>query len=440
MVSGRPGAIAQTDKTTADATSFEWEATNVVALPSEQELPPQWSYNSGVEYYIGDIADYWKALDAAMLAHSRNATNAAALARQLTASAKTKLDEVKAIRDFIAQNIRDGGPSFTELPLSELSDADTTLSDGYGHAADRAILFCAMLSAAGFQPEFVMASGLPSVVGINGVAKSFPLPDDFQSPLVRIKVDGNDYYLNDTDQYSQLGTTGFNGKLAMALADQKMETIHAAENCTDKIETDYAVTLSADGKAQIKVSKYFYGEDYNGAHKSFAEMPPEQRDHYFQEAVSRVAQGARAVSDLTTRFDTYPGLEEFTVELDNYSVVDGNYLYFNLPFVPAFFDTAAGQRSLPLFFADEDEDITRAEIGLPDGYRLTDILPRSEKFTTPGGSQVKITQTSANGKYILTDDFTTKPAIVPADSYPQLLDIQSALGQKSEKTFLLEKE
>ncbi len=65
---------------------------------------------------------------------------------------------MKAIRDFIAKSIRVAGPSFTELPLTELSSADTTLADGYGHLADRAILFHAMLSAAGFQPEFVMAS------------------------------------------------------------------------------------------------------------------------------------------------------------------------------------------------------------------------------------------------------------------------------------------
>jgi hypothetical protein len=67
-------------------------------------------------------------------------------------------------------------------------------------------------------------------------------------------------------------------------------------------------------------------------------------------------------------------------------------------------------------------------------------VPRSEKFTTPGGSQVKITQTSADGKFILTDDFITAPAIIPPGNYPKLLDIQSALGEKSEKTFLLEKE
>ncbi|HTV63486.1 MAG TPA: DUF3857 domain-containing protein [Verrucomicrobiae bacterium] len=440
MTTGKPGIVTEAEKLSDGTTAIEWHATNVPALPSEQELPPDWDYDAGVQYFIGNIAGYWKALNDAMLARAKNSANAAALARQLTASAKTKLDAVKAIRDFIAKNIRSAGPSFTTLPLSGLSDADTTLADGYGHAADCAILYSAMLTAAGFQPEFVLASGLPPVEGIDRVARSFPLPNDFQTPLVRIFLGGDDYYLNDTDQYSQLGTTAFNDKLGVVLATGRMETIRAAKNCGDKTKIVYTVALSTDGTARIKISRYFFGEDYNGAHKFFAELPPEERNHYFQEAVSRVAQGAKAVGGLTTRFDTYPGLEEFTVEWDDYGVVDGKYLYFNLPFTPSFLDTAADQRSLPLFIADENEQIVRAEIELPAGYRETAIVPPSEEFNAPGGSKVRITRTGADGRCIITDDFDTTPAVIAPQNYPKLLDIQSALGEKSEITFLLEKE
>ncbi len=440
MTTGKPGVVTESEKTSYGATTIDWQATNVPALPSEQQLPPDWNYDAGVQYFVGNIADYWRALSDAMLARAKNSTNASTLARQLTMSAKTRFDAVNAIRDFIAQNIRDAGPSFTTLPLTELSDADTTLADGYGHAADRAILYYAMLSAAGFSPEFVMASALPPVKGIDRVARSFPLPGDFQTPLVRISLDGDSYYLNDTDQYSQFGTTGFNDKLAVVLTSQKMEIIRAAKNCGDKTEIVYAVALSTDGTARLKISRYFYGEDYNGAHKFFAELPPEERNHYFQEAVSRVAQGARAVGGLTTRFDTYPGLEEFTVEWNDYGVVDGKYLYFNLPFTPSFLDAPADQRSLPLFIADENEQIVRAEIEWPADYRETGILPRSEEFTAPGGSQVRITCRCADGNCVITDDFHTAPAVIASQNYPKLLDIQSALGQRSEITFLLEKE
>ena len=116
-----------------------------------------------------------------MLARSQNSANAAKLARAIADAAKTKLEAVKAIRNFIAKNIREAGPSFTDLPLSELSDADTTLADGYGHAADRAILFHAMLTSAGFRPEFVMASDLPPIAGITNVAQAISVAGQFRA-------------------------------------------------------------------------------------------------------------------------------------------------------------------------------------------------------------------------------------------------------------------
>lgn len=440
FVSGPRGIVKEHDTANEDGQTFEWQANGVKPLPSEADVPPDWNYQAGVAFYVGNPADYWKALSDAMVEHSQHATNAAALVKQLTASAKTKSDILKAIRDFVAENIRVAGPSFTELPLSELSDADTTLNDGYGHAADCAILYYAMLNAAGFHPEFVMASDLPPVSGLTKVARSFPLPDDFQSPLVKVTMDGQDYYFNDTDQYAHLGTTSSNGKLALALPTQKLFTVHVPRGCANKIETDYAVSLDKDGKAQIEISRWFYGQSYNDNHEFFSELPPEEREHYFQEAVTRIAQGARSVGDLTTKFDTYPGLERFTVKMDNFAVADGKYFYFKLPFTASLFDGLADHRALPLFVPEADENDFRAEIQLPDGYHETGIAPKNEKLVAPGGSEARVTQTDNNGKCVVTEQFDMVPGIIKPRKYSDLLNIQSALGQKSATTFLLEHE
>jgi hypothetical protein len=439
FLSGAKGMIEEQRKTSDRVETVDWQASNVKALPSEPELPPAWTYDPGVQYFIGDPADYWKSVNDAMVTHSKNSSKAAELARQLTGSAKTKLDSVRAIRDFIAKNIRLAGPSFTSLPLRELSDSDTTLSDGYGHLADRAILYYAMLSAAGFQPEFVLASDLPPIASITKIAHTVPLPDDFQMPLVKISVSGENYYLNDTDQYAQLGTTSADANLAVNLADQKIGTIQAAKDCGNKTETDYAISLSDNGHARMKISTHYFGENYNGKHRYFAELPPEERQHYFQEAVSRVAQGARAVGDLTTKFDSYPGLEEFTVDLDDYGVANGKYFYFDMPFSPPFYAAGTGERSLPLFLSEKRERVVRAEIELPSGFVPTDIAPNIGMFTAPGGSRIQITKTTAAGKCVVTERLDAVPAIVSPADYPQLLNIQSTLGRKSEMTFLLER-
>ena len=165
LVSGARGIVHEQNQKEGSRQEFRWQSGKVAALPAETQLPPEWVYSAGVGYFIGKVTNYLNELNETMLERSHRSTNAAELARQLTAKAGNKIEAVKAIRDFVAKSIRAAGPSFTDLPLSELSDADTTLADGYGHAADRAILLHAMLSAAGFQPEFVLVSDLPAIAG-----------------------------------------------------------------------------------------------------------------------------------------------------------------------------------------------------------------------------------------------------------------------------------
>ena len=438
LISGAPGIVREHDKQGGERQEFQWQSEKVAALPAETQLPPEWVYSAGVGYFIGSLTNYLDELNETMLERSHQSTRAAELARQLAAKAGSKIEAVKAIRDFVAKSIREAGPSFTDLPLSELSGADTTLTDGYGHAADRAILLHAMLSAAGFQPEFVLVSDLPAIAGVTNAAMAFPLPESFQMPLVRITLDGGNYYLNDTDQYAQLGTTGSDGKLGVALSSRAWEVIHAAKQCEDGTRTVYTLLLDESGRTRIGVSRWYYGENYNEKHQFFAELPPEERKRYFQETVSAVAQGAQAVGDLTTAFDAYPGHEQFSVIVDNYAVTAGKYLYFNLPFTPSLIPVGADQRALPLLISHGGKNTIRTEIELPPEFRRIVVAPRSEDLAVAGGERANITATKTFGGYVVTDEFETTPAIISPDNYQVMRKVESALSRKSAKVFLLE--
>ncbi|HEY4416132.1 MAG TPA: DUF3857 domain-containing protein [Verrucomicrobiae bacterium] len=438
LLGGAKGLVSENRQTTNEVQAFTWAARDVPALPAETSQPPEWIGTPGVGYFIGDLKAHLRALNTAMLTHARNDTKAAAMAQQLTGSATNKLAAVKAIRDFIATSIRVAGPSFTDLPLSELSDADTTLGDGYGHMADRAILFYAMLNAAGFQPEFVLASDLPPISRIKDVAGSFPLPQYFELPLVRIRVGGETYYLNDTDQYSQLGTTSADENLGLVLASGKMETLHAAKECANRIATTYAVSLADDGKARITIGQSYYGDTYNSKNRYFSELPPEERDRYYQRIVSEVSQGAQPVGDLVTKFDTYPGHEEYTVDVDHYGVVDGKYFYFDVPSMGQLFGPGADHRTLPLYISHGIEGSVRTEVSLPAAFQTRVIEPKSEVLKAPGGTRVDIVRKDAKGHTIITDKFTVVPSIISPKEYPTLLDVESTLGKKSAGLFLLE--
>ena len=439
IVSGSPGMVQEQTRTADGKQVFEWRADKIKALPREQQMPPEWVYLAGVSYFAGNAASYWKDLNQAMLDRAAKSSKAAATARQLSDQTKSKTEAIQAVRDFVAKSIRLAGPSFTDLPLSELSEADTTLADGYGHAADRAILCYAMLKAAGLAPEFVLASGLPPISGITNITSSFPLPQTFQSPLVKVAVDGETYYLNDTDQYARLGTTAHDGRLAIVLSSQATETVRAAKGCDDKMQTVYTLSLTDGGKTQVGISRHYFGTEYNAKRRFFSELPPEERRRYFQELVSGVTQGAQPLGDLTTQFDTYPGIEQFAVQVDNYAVVDGRYLYFDLPFTPSLLPVGADHRTLPLFISRHNESTVRTEIDLPAHYKQVIIAPSGSQLFAPGGGGTA-TMVSKNeaGKFVLTHDFETWPAIIDPKDYAQLLQVESTLGQKASRVFLLQ--
>ena len=437
-VSHGSGIVTEAIQTTHGTKKFAWSANRVPARPAESQLPPDWAYLPSVGYFIGEADDYFKQLNARLQNRSQKNTKAAELARQITATAKDQGETLKAVRDFVAKSIRMAGPAFTELPLEELSAADTTLTDGYGHLADRAILLHAMLTAAGLKPEFVLASELPPLKEFTDVVNKFPLPQNFQWPLVRVMVKGETYYLNDTDQYAQPGTTAHDGKLGLSLDRGRVETIHAAKDCGNRTETFCNLSLADNGRARIRVKQCYYGTGFNGKKRYFSELPPEERRRYFQEIVAQVSQGARPAGDLTTRFDAYPGTEEFTVEMDHYAVVDGKYYYFNLP-AQSLFPAGTDRRALPLYIAQGSQTMGRTEIDLPAGFRQMIIAPKNNTLKTAGGTAKTTVTNRTDGKCILTHELATRPAMVSPKDYPALLQAESALRQKSARVFLFEK-
>jgi hypothetical protein len=216
--------------------------------------------------------------------------------------------------------------------------------------------------------------------------------------------------------------------------------VKAASDCANKTDTFYSLTLGNDGTARVGIRRQYYGLAYNTKNRFFSELPPEEKNRYFQEIVSSVAQAARPVGGLVTKFDTYPGIEEFTVEIDHYSVVDGKNLYFDLPFSPTLFAAGADQRALPLFLPGQSQNSVHADIQLPPAFQQLVIAPVAENLNLPDGAGgVRVTRTTAPGQYNIAYQLETTPAIISADDYPKVLKLESTLGKKSARVFLLEK-
>jgi len=168
-------------------------------------------------------------------------------------------------------------------------------------------------------------------------------------------------------------------------------------------------------------------------------LPPEERKRYFQEIVADLAQGARPQGDLFTQFDVYPGIERFSVEVDKYTVIDGRYFYFDLPFTPSLFPIGADRRTLPLFVSNRHQTTIRTEVDLPSAFPKIAIAPKAGVLNGPGGSGVAhIASSAEGGKLVVSYDLETSPAIVEPGDYPDMLKLESILGNRSSRVFLLE--
>ena len=53
-ISGADGRVAEKIAAADGRNIFEWRAENIPALPAERQLPPEWTYNSGVSYFVGE--------------------------------------------------------------------------------------------------------------------------------------------------------------------------------------------------------------------------------------------------------------------------------------------------------------------------------------------------------------------------------------------------
>jgi transglutaminase-like putative cysteine protease len=423
-------------------TRHTWSTTDQRSVRKEDNLPPWYVFNPALLVSCGTWADYASSVNAALTKAATKQTAAAAKAKELTAGLATSDEKLRAMRDYVATAIRKAGPEFTALPLAALTPADTTITDGYGNNADRAIVLYAMLRAAGFAPAFVLASSLPAIKKITAPLLECPQRGTFDTVLVRVPQGDKTIYLNDTSQYAALGSTAHDGMLGLTVPAGTPVTITAADSdLQSRTDQRYAMTIDATGNAQIRTTITLRGGDDEDLRQMLQEMQPEER-RQFQEAIAaELAQAARLDGPLTTDFSGYPGTISYSVHVPNYAVCDGDYLYFELPAeLDNVLDLRANSRDNPLYWSRPQRSTTVTSVELPAAYAALELQPAAMTWQAPGkAGTIAISNAVADAKLTITQAVELQPALLPADDYLDLLDANRALSHPRMKTVLARK-
>jgi len=438
----KKNADSVTEKITSnkDSICYEWNVTNQAALLKEVSTPPQWVFVPAVIISTGDWKSYFEMLNNKITSLSENQKTASETASTLTRGLKTAKGKIITIRDFISKRIKHAGPLFVSLPLNSLSNADTTLKDGYGNNADIAILYYAMLKSIGYSPDFVITSGFPDICEVIE-----PVFDAFQREilsqlLVRVRDEKSGYvYLNDTDEFSAYGSTANEDCVGFVLQGTSKIVIKPIKGLDTLKDIDVHILLSNGPSANVKVTKHFFGNVFGDKNRFFSLITEEDKKRYYKETIAEISQTAEAISELKTDFASYPGTESFSVKVANFSVPEGDYLYFSIFKNPgSLFSLGMRERFYPYFLSSKNKINIVNTIKLLDKSESVLIKPAPEKIVLPGCSgNIDMFQSSDSRVQKDSVNIDIEPAIVRPEDYSTLIDVQNYLSSDRNSTYLI---
>ncbi len=430
------------DESIADGiVTYTFTADDLALIPREDSMAPAFSYMPVVMISTGDWKDYShnfkKCLDKAVSGQK----NVKAKARELVKSVKGRKEKAIVIRDFVARNIRRVGPGAGAITNDAVTDADITLADGYGNSTDSAIVLYAMAKAAGLSPEFILGGYTSRVEALCQVQLDYSGASLFGAVLVRVKIDGDYVYLNDTDQYDHLGVTGYDDCPVIELSKGRITELDLADDLESRSYQEYNISISTDGDADFMVSTSVQGASYGSRKRMFVEMMPENRDRYVQQLVTSVSQGATLTEELQTSYDSYPGVEKFTVAVDKYAVCDGDSIYFEIPNGLPVLGLSADEHESPYYIHGPLEKEVKVHVELPAGYSELLMAPESNIWQLPcNAGTISIEVISNEGTSLdIIEKVSLNDAIIAPEYYGQLLEIDRQISHKDMEMILVRK-
>ena len=432
--------IQPTQTLESQTTTLRWEAHNQTPHLQEENLPAWHTFNPYVRIATTNWETYAQQIYTPLLTATQQQPNTQQLAQQLTQQLTTDRQRIRTLRDWVSQNIRAAGPTLSNLPLTSITPADTTLADRYGNRTDRMILLHTLLQAINIPSEFLLAAYSSLIPEETEPAQTLPGRTHFERLILKTQLDNTPLYLTGNSHYAPLGPTPFHRQPALHLPTGTIETIQIDPEFHDIDRTQYTFTLTPDGTLTYQQQASITGTAYEPFHRTYAEMTPENRRRHHQELLANIAQNAQPNGELITDYAHYPAHYSLSATAQRYAIQDQNYLYLQLPALFAdLFNYRSPQRTLPLAQSNWIDQEIQLLLHLPPNHTPL-ITPQPLTLQLPnqtGTVQLTTHYDPQHHTLTLTGTAHIRPALIPANQFPQLIQADRQLSHPNRSTLLL---
>ena len=455
-----PGGEFSVVTNAAGARTFTWKMKEPPRLPNEPMQPTVARWRPTFAVSAADWKSYGRSLTKPLeAARGRGCSAAAAKARELVKDCRTPEERIRAIRSFLARNLRVSGPGLFELPFDRAFTApDVVLAEGYGSDADRMNLAFVMMEAAGFDCSFALAASDAHGFRRKECARrALPRPTSFSSLLLRAQWregwvpfmrTARTFWYGGENEYAPAAASFWHGDSFYDPQSDEFGRVECGADWAPRAESAMKLDVRSNGAVDFTVKSRVWGAAVGKRRKDFAEMLPEARARFYQQLLGEIAQNATATSPLDTDVKGYPFELSFSAYAEGYAVSRGDTITLELPaFRSGVFGVgSAALRRSPIYLSGKDRDVDDFEIVFPEGYTVVESLPSSFAIWNPKAAETwlehKVTHEVKDGRLhvrVVRTERRASAAQLGADFFPYLKGWNARAASREARTIVVRK-
>ncbi len=409
----KPGVTA-----TGSERRYVWSLRDVPPIVSEPAMPPYFDYAPNVEAALFKSWDrIYDWLTPMYEARSRPGPELAAFTAELIQGCRTAQERVAKIYHYIQQEIR-----YIAVKMGVASgwggyDANLTWKRRFGCCIDKALLFTAMLKAAGIRST-------PALLSTNrSDYVDFKRPSIwFEHAITWLDLGKRPFFLDSTgydNRYPSFPSMDHGAK-TLAVFPRRIIEVPVPPPQDNASLFDYVIALSTDAGAAVDFRAAYSGAPEAELRRYYKSLKQNERERSFEDWVNALSPDSRLVSWRLQNLDdiSKPFKLSLLYDLKRAAVRAGDICLLALPdYDRDFPEVALAARRYALDYATSEEKRYRWRVTLPSGWRAAALLP-SMRLRGPGGETFEQRCRLGTTFFVCESDFRRPGRVVPVKEYP----------------------